>query len=171
MRASNFAALLLVAALLALAAPSASAADPAEEEKKPATFLDEVSLFAYLEQSFTFNLGGAGRGGVNELRVYDYDEDYTFNMAEFAMKGPLSATCWLRPSVRRGCAKRWASSATRTTLPFEHTAGDPQRRTCPSASWAWASSPGGKVEPGRLRGDRVAQQSELPPRLFFNFAP
>jgi hypothetical protein len=86
MRASNFAAPVLVAALLALAAASASAADPPEEEKKPATFLDEVSLFAYLEQSFTFNVGGAGRGGVNELRVYDYDEGYTFNMAEFAIK-------------------------------------------------------------------------------------
>ncbi len=86
MRAPNFAAPVLVAALLALTAASASAADPPEEEKKPATFLDEVSLFAYIEQSFTFNLGGAGRGGVNELRVYDYYEDYTFNMAEFSVK-------------------------------------------------------------------------------------
>jgi len=86
MRASNFAAPALVAALLALAAASASAADPPEEEKKPATFLDAVNLFAYVEQSFTFNLGGAGRGGVNELRVYDYYEGYTFNMAEFSVK-------------------------------------------------------------------------------------
>ena len=86
MRAPNFAVPVLVAALLALAAASASAADPPEEEKKPATFLDEVSFFAYIEQSFTFNMGGAGRGGVNELRVYDYYEDYTFNMAEFSVK-------------------------------------------------------------------------------------
>jgi hypothetical protein len=36
--------------------------------------------------SFTFNLSGAGRDGVNEYRFYDYDEGYTFNVAEFSLK-------------------------------------------------------------------------------------
>ena len=46
---------------------------------------EENKLFAYIENSYTFNLTGAGRGGVNELRFYDYDEGYTFNMAEFSI--------------------------------------------------------------------------------------
>jgi hypothetical protein len=29
---------------------------------------EENKLFAYIENSYTFNLTGAGRGGVNELR-------------------------------------------------------------------------------------------------------
>jgi Putative beta-barrel porin-2, OmpL-like. bbp2 len=86
MRASNFLVVVVVAALITLAAAPAPATDPPEEEKKLPTLRDELRLFAYLEQSLTFNLGGAGRGGVNELRVYDYDEDYTFNMAEFSVK-------------------------------------------------------------------------------------
>ena len=62
-----------------------AAASPAAEAKPP-SFTDEIRLFAYVEQSFTWNATGAGRGGVNELRVYDYREDYTFNMAEFSVK-------------------------------------------------------------------------------------
>ena len=62
-----------------------AAASPAAEAKPP-SFTDEIRLFAYVEQSFTWNATGAGRGGVNELRVYDYREDFTFNMAEFSVK-------------------------------------------------------------------------------------
>jgi len=62
-----------------------AAASPAAEAKPP-SFTDEIRLFAYLEQSFTWNATGAGRGDVNELRVYDYREGYTFNMAEFSVK-------------------------------------------------------------------------------------
>lgn len=57
-----------------------------EEEKKPKTFWEENTLFAYIENSATFNLTGSGRGGVNELRFYDLDEGYTFNIAEFSIK-------------------------------------------------------------------------------------
>ena len=53
---------------------------------KPPSFRDELKLFAYLEQSFTWNLSGASRGGVNDLRVYDYYEGFTFNIAEFSIK-------------------------------------------------------------------------------------
>jgi hypothetical protein len=63
---------------------------PAEEAKKeaekPKTFWEEQKLFAYIENSFTANLSGSGRGGVNELRLYDYHEGYTFNVAEFSLK-------------------------------------------------------------------------------------
>jgi Putative beta-barrel porin-2, OmpL-like. bbp2 len=82
-------ALRLLVLVLALAEPAVSPAfaqAPAEPETKPATFRDELRLFSYLETSYTWNLAGAGRGGVNELRVYDYDEGFTFNMAEFSIK-------------------------------------------------------------------------------------
>jgi len=65
-------------------APGPTAA-PAPEERTPG-FRDEVRLFAYLEMSYTWNLGGASRGGVNEFRVYDYIEGFAFNIAEFSVK-------------------------------------------------------------------------------------
>ena len=89
MRPRPFSLLALLAGFLGLwpigvhAQPAA--ASPAAEAKPP-SFTDEIRLFAYVEQSFTWNATGAGRGGVNELRVYDYREDYTFNMAEFSVK-------------------------------------------------------------------------------------
>jgi len=49
------------------------------EEKppeKPKTLLEEIVLFAYVENSYVFNLNGTGRGDVND----------TFNMAEFSVK-------------------------------------------------------------------------------------
>jgi len=64
---------------------AAPAAAPAPEEKT-SSFRNEVRLFAYLEMSYTWNLGGASRGGVNELRVYDDVEGFTFNIAEFSVK-------------------------------------------------------------------------------------
>jgi hypothetical protein len=78
------------AALLCLAATSAFAQTQAAPEAKPPeppkTFLDEITLFAYIENSFVGNLRGAGRGNRNELRLYDLSADYTFNMAEFSIK-------------------------------------------------------------------------------------
>ena len=55
-------------------------------EIAPPSFRDELKLFAYVEQSFTWNATGAGRGSVNELRVYDDREGFTFNMAELSVK-------------------------------------------------------------------------------------
>lgn len=60
--------------------------DAAPEPAKEPSFQDEVRLYAYLEMSYTWNLGGASRGGVNELRVYDNLEGFTFNLAEFSVK-------------------------------------------------------------------------------------
>jgi hypothetical protein len=74
-----------------LAAPAQTPSSPpsdsgAAAEIAPPSFRDELNLFAYIEQSFTWNVGGASRGGVNELRVYDYYEGFTFNVAEFSIK-------------------------------------------------------------------------------------
>jgi putative OmpL-like beta-barrel porin-2 len=73
--------------------PSPAAADKKEEEK-PKTYWEEHKLFAYIENSYTFNLTGAGRGGTNELRFYDNYEGYTFNMAEFSIKKDPSEKYW-----------------------------------------------------------------------------
>ncbi|HEY7041492.1 MAG TPA: outer membrane beta-barrel protein [Methylomirabilota bacterium] len=61
-------------------------AEEKKEEEKPKTFWEENKLFAYIENSFTANLSGSGRGGTNELRFYDNHEGYTFNAAEFSIK-------------------------------------------------------------------------------------
>jgi len=76
------------ALLLCLAAGTAfgQTTPEAKPPEKPKTFLDEVTLFAYIENSFVGNLRGTGRGDVNELRLYDLDGGYTFNMAEFSIK-------------------------------------------------------------------------------------
>ena len=74
----------------ALAQTPAPAPEAKKEEEKPKSFWEEHKLFAYIENSYTFNLSGAGRGGAtrgtNELRFYDFHEGYTFNMAEFSIK-------------------------------------------------------------------------------------
>jgi Putative beta-barrel porin-2, OmpL-like. bbp2 len=65
-------------------APAEKAADKPED--KPKTLWEEIALFAYVENSYVWNLGHTGRGDVNELRFYDFDAGYTFNMAEFSIK-------------------------------------------------------------------------------------
>ena len=70
-------------------APAATPAPDEKEEKeepKPKTFWEENKLFAYIENSYTFNLTGSGRGGTNEFRYYDNHEGYTFNAAELSIK-------------------------------------------------------------------------------------
>jgi hypothetical protein len=80
-------------ALAQTPAPAPAAAEKKEEEK-PKTYWEEHKLFAYIENSYTFNLTGAGRGGTNELRFYDNYEGYTFNMAEFSIKKDPSEKYW-----------------------------------------------------------------------------
>jgi hypothetical protein len=72
----------------------APAAEEKKEEEKPKTYWEEHKLFAYIENSYTFNLTGAGRDATNELRLYDFDEGYTFNMAEFSIKKDPSQKYW-----------------------------------------------------------------------------
>ena len=75
-------------------APAAPAEESKKEGEKPKTYWEEHKLFAYIENSYTFNLTGAGRGGTNELRYYDFDEGYTFNIAEFSVKKDPSERYW-----------------------------------------------------------------------------
>jgi hypothetical protein len=59
-------------------------ADAAKPEEK--TFWDENTLFGYIENSLVWNTGRASRGNHNELRYYDFQGSYTFNMGEFSIK-------------------------------------------------------------------------------------
>jgi putative OmpL-like beta-barrel porin-2 len=58
----------------------------ATPEGKPKSYLEELSLYGYIEQSYVWNLGRTGRRDVNELRFYDVDAGYTFNAAEISVK-------------------------------------------------------------------------------------
>jgi hypothetical protein len=79
---------MLAAAMSLGTATAVSAQAPAEpkKEEKPKTLWEEHVLFAYIENSYVWNLGHTGRDDVNELRFYDFDAGYTFNMAEFSLK-------------------------------------------------------------------------------------
>src|SRR5438128_3867386 len=75
---------LTLAAAIGLTATAAFGQEkPAE---KPKALLEEIVLFSYIENSAVFNLNGNGRGNHNELRLYDFDSGYTFNMAELSVK-------------------------------------------------------------------------------------
>ena len=68
-------------------APAKPEEKPADKpEEKPKTLWEEIQLFAYIENSYVWNLGHTGRDDVNELRLYDFDAGYSFNMAEFSIK-------------------------------------------------------------------------------------
>ena len=71
---------------LLLAATTAAAHAQAKAEEKPKTLWEEVALSAYVENSYVWNLGHTGRDDVNELRLYDFDAGWSFNMAELAVK-------------------------------------------------------------------------------------
>ncbi len=77
---------LVAGATVTPAQAQAPAPSTAQEEKKPPTLQDEIKLLAYVENSYTVNLTGAGRDATNELRLYDLDEGYTFNIAELSVK-------------------------------------------------------------------------------------
>src|SRR2546430_12377831 len=91
---------MIVTALVALTASAAPAQQPeAKPEEKPKTLLEEIALFGYVEASYVGNLGhtSADSAGltssrqVNTLRLYDSDEGFSFNMAEFSVKKDRSA--------------------------------------------------------------------------------
>jgi hypothetical protein len=90
---ARFVGMLVVTAVMLCAWPASaqkSVADlfgrPATPEGQARTFLEELMLFGYVENSFVGNLRGAGRSNRNELRFYDLDANYTFNMAELSVK-------------------------------------------------------------------------------------
>src|SRR5437899_11474016 len=81
-------------------APKPEEAKPAEtkpeekKEEKPKTLWEENVLFAYIENSLVWNMGRSGRGHTNnELRVFDNEDGYTFNAAEFSIKKIGRASC------------------------------------------------------------------------------
>jgi len=87
--------LLSLAAALLAAAPDQALAQksvaqvlgrPATPEGQPKTYLEELILFSYIENSFVWNMGKVGRGDVNELRFYDHDSGYTFNAVELSVR-------------------------------------------------------------------------------------
>jgi hypothetical protein len=67
-------------------APVGTASSEDLMTETPGTFLDEVKLTGYVENSGVLNLGDSGEGGVNELRFYDFEDEVSFNMAELALK-------------------------------------------------------------------------------------
>ena len=75
-------------------APSEEKTTEQKEAAKPKTLWDEFKLFSYIEMGATFNLHGGSKGvpgatsdgWTNTLRLYDIDQGYTFNMAEFSIK-------------------------------------------------------------------------------------
>jgi hypothetical protein len=74
-----------LAMAVVLATDSGAVAQTAPTEP-PKTFFQELTWFAYVENSYTLNLRGKATDGTNELRLYDVDRGYTFNMAEFSVK-------------------------------------------------------------------------------------
>lgn len=63
-----------------------SAGPPEAWQQRLPEWARDIRPFAYVESSYLFNATGAGRGGTNELRLYDYDEGFTFNAASFGLK-------------------------------------------------------------------------------------
>src|SRR5262249_9179318 len=62
---------------------------PATPEGEPKSYLEELMLYSYIENSYVANLRDAGRRGVNELRLYDHAGGCRFNAAERSVKkGP-----------------------------------------------------------------------------------
>src|SRR3989441_3429365 len=58
----------------------------ATPEGQPKSYLEELMLFSYVENSYVVKFGKQGHGNVNELRFYDHDTGYTFNAAELSVK-------------------------------------------------------------------------------------
>ena len=90
------------------AAPQEEKLAEQKEGAKPKTLWDEFKLFSFVEMGATFNLNGGSKGvpgatsdgWTNTLRLYDINQGYTFNMAEFSIKRdpdeafPVRAWAW-----------------------------------------------------------------------------
>ena len=76
------------------AAPKEEKLTEQKEGEKQKTLWDEFKLFSFVEMGATFNLNGGSKGvpgstsdnWTNTLRLYDINQGYTFNMAEFSIK-------------------------------------------------------------------------------------
>ena len=82
-------AIVVAVGLVAAGTPAYAQAKPDETAKpaeKPKTLWEETTLFAYIENSYVWNMAPTGRGNHNELRLYDFNGNYTFNIAELSLK-------------------------------------------------------------------------------------
>lgn len=75
----------ITVATLVLTLAAGAAAQEKKAEEKPKTLLEELVWFGYVENSYVFNLRGS-RADLNNLRLYDLDSGYSFNMAELSIK-------------------------------------------------------------------------------------
>jgi hypothetical protein len=78
--------LLALVAALALLATGGPARAQTKPEEKPKSLWEETNLFSFLESSYVWNTGPTGRGNHNELRLYDFNNNFTFNIGEFSIK-------------------------------------------------------------------------------------
>ncbi len=78
--------LLALVAALALLATGGPARAQTKPEEKPKSLWEETTLFSFIESSYVWNTGPTGRGNHNELRLYDYNNNFTFNIGEFSIK-------------------------------------------------------------------------------------
>ncbi len=85
--------------IVALAGAAGAQAPAAPAPEPPKTLREELVYFGYLENSYVVNLHGT-RGGANELRVYDAEDGYTFNMGELSVKKEPSAVGGRRRAAR-----------------------------------------------------------------------
>ena len=148
----------------------------ATPEGQPKSYLEEVMLFAYIENSYVWNLGNASRGGTNDLRFYDFDKGYTFNVAEFSLKKdpseryPFGYGVVLTAGIDsqknhalgmfRGDNDQFAF---RNTTPFDLQEAYASYKI---PARVRADHQGGEVgDAAGLRGDRGAQQPELLARI------
>ncbi len=71
-------AILLGLLLVAAGSPAYAQAKPDEPkaEEKPKTLWEETTLFSYLESSYVWNAAPTGRGNHNELRLYDFNNNF-----------------------------------------------------------------------------------------------
>ena len=53
---------------------------------QPESYLEELMLFSYIEDSYVVKFGKQGDGNANQLRFYDHDIGNTFNAAEFSVR-------------------------------------------------------------------------------------
>ena len=101
-------------------ARSPAAADKKEEEK-PKTFWEEHQAVRLHREQLHLQPDRRGRDATNELRFYDYDEGYTFNMAEFSIKKDPSERYWFGYRPGRHRRPRRAEEPLARHLPWEST--------------------------------------------------
>ncbi len=66
--------------------PALAQEQPPVQEARVTARWQEIKLFGYIENSYVVTFGRTTSGGLNDLRFYDLNEGYTFNIAELSVK-------------------------------------------------------------------------------------